>query len=125
MRQPVQIQRTVSPEVAKIVRTLMMAATRKGTPKAMLKGYSIAGKTGTADWYERGIKQETSKVTYVGMLPALQPKITILVKFDQPKNSRWASDNALPVFHDVAEMSAKILGIPPDLVDVGKVASKK
>lgn len=125
VRQPVQIQRTVSPEVAKIVRTLMMAATRKGTPKAMLTGYSIAGKTGTADWYERGIKQETSKVTYVGMLPALQPKITILVKFDQPKNSRWASDNALPVFHDVAEMSAKILGIPPDLVDVGKVASSK
>ena len=121
-RQPVPVQRTISPEVARIVRTLMMTATARGTPDALLKGYSIAGKTGTADWYERGIKQETTKVTYVGMVPAQQPRITILVKFDQPKNSRWASDNALPVFHDVAEMAVKILGIPPD--QVGSPKSK-
>lgn len=116
IRQPVPVQRTVSPEVARTVRMLMMAATRSGTPQALLKGYSIAGKTGTADWYERGIKQDTTKVTYVGMLPAEQPRITILVKFDQPGNSRWAADNALPVFHNVAEIAVKILGIPPDLI---------
>ena len=119
-RQPVQIQRTISVETARTVRTLMQAATKLGTPKALIKGYSIAGKTGTADWYERGIKQETTKVTYVGMVPASQPQITILVKFDQPKNSRWAADNTVPVFHDIAEMAVKVLAIPPDLVESAK-----
>lgn len=49
-----------------------------------------------------------------------QPQITILVKFDQPKNSRWAADNTVPVFHDIAEMAVKVLAIPPDLVESAK-----
>ncbi len=112
-RQIVPVQRVISPDVALRVRLLMAAATRKATPKALLDGYTVAGKTGTADWYENGIKQDSTYVTYIGMVPAEQPRITVLVKFDQPNAKyRWASDSTVPVFHDVAEKAVQVLGIP-------------
>ena len=113
LRQIVPVQRVVSPDVAQRVRRLMQQATHAATPKALLDGYTVAGKTGTADWYENGIKQDSTYVTYIGMVPAEQPRITILVKFDQPKAEfRWASDSTVPVFHDVAAKAVQVLGIP-------------
>ena len=112
-RQIVPVQRVISPDVAQRVRRLMQQATHAATPKALLDGYTVAGKTGTADWYENGIKQDSTYVTYIGMVPAEQPRITILVKFDQPKAEfRWASDSTVPVFHDVAAKAVQVLGIP-------------
>ncbi len=113
-RQIVRVQQVISPETAKTLRELMRKATFRATKKALLDGYSVAGKTGTADWTdETGKFQDTTFVTYVGMVPAEQPRITILVKFDQPKTSRWAADTTVPVFHDVAERAVQDLGIAP------------
>jgi cell division protein FtsI/penicillin-binding protein 2 len=118
-KRPTPIQRAVSPETARQVRALAAEATRRASPKALVKGYTVAGKTGTADWYLRGIKQNTTIVTYVGFLPAYEPRITILVKLDQP-TPKWAAYTALPVFHDMAERAVQILGIPPDIVQEEK-----
>ena len=120
--QVVKVQQVVSPETAKIVRELMYRATKRATKKVLLDGYTIAGKTGTADWYEAVTNKlmSTTFVTYVGMIPAEQPRITILVKFDEPKSSRWAADTTVPVFHDVAEKAVQVLGIPPSEVTNAK-----
>ena len=115
-KRPAPIQRVVSPETARQVRAVAAEATRLGTPAALVKGYTVAGKTGTADWYLRGVKQDTTIVTYVGFLPAAEPRITILVKLDQP-TPKWAGQTTIPVFHDVAERACQILGIPPDNVE--------
>ncbi|MCS7056222.1 MAG: penicillin-binding protein 2 [Thermoflexales bacterium] len=116
-KQPVPVARVLSAETARTMRQVMMRATRRGTPRALIPGYSVAGKTGTADWYLNGVKQETTIVTYVGFLPASAPRITILVKLDQPQTSRWAAPTTVPVFHDVAEYACRILDIPPDAAD--------
>jgi cell division protein FtsI (penicillin-binding protein 3) len=113
-KQPVEVARVISVETARALREVMMAAAQRGTPQAFVRGYTVAGKTGTADWYLRGVKQETTIVTYVGFLPADQPKITVLVKLDQPQSSRWAGPTTVPVFHDVAERACQILGIVPN-----------
>ncbi len=113
-RRPVQVAQVISKETARTMRRLMTAATRRAVPGALLPGYTVAGKTGTADWYKNGRKQDTTIVTYVGFLPARQPQITILVKLDQPRTSRWAAHTAVPVFRDVAEYACRALGIPPD-----------
>jgi len=113
-KQPVEVARVISVETARTLREVMTAATRRGTPRAFVKGYTVAGKTGTADCYLRGVKQETTIVTYVGFLPADQPQITILVKLDQPRSSKWAGPTTVPVFHDVAERACQILGIAPN-----------
>jgi cell division protein FtsI/penicillin-binding protein 2 len=114
-RQIVRVQQVVSVQTARTLRVEMVDATRFATPKAMLRGYSVAGKTGTADWYRNGLRQDSTYVTYVGMLPAAQPRITILVKFDRPrKEFRWAADSTVPVFRDVAEKAVQVLAIPPE-----------
>ncbi|GIV85176.1 MAG: peptidoglycan glycosyltransferase [Candidatus Roseilinea sp.] len=114
-KQPVPVVRVVSAQTARTLRQVMMRATRRGTPMALVAGYPVAGKTGTADWYLNGVKQETTLVTYVGFLPADDPRITILVKLDRPQSSRWAAPTTVPVFHDVAERACQILGIPPTM----------
>jgi cell division protein FtsI (penicillin-binding protein 3) len=119
-KRPTPIQRVVSPETARQLRQVSADATRTATPKALIKGYSVAGKTGTAQWYLRGVPQPTTIVTYVGFIPAYEPRITILVKFDQPKVSQWAANSTIPVFHDVAERACQILGVPPDVVQEAK-----
>jgi len=113
-KQPVPVAQVISKETARALRQLMTAATRRAVPGALPRGYAVAGKTGTADWYLNGKKQDTTIVTYVGFLPADRPQITILVKLDQPRTSRWAAHTVVPVFRDVAEYASRALGIPPD-----------
>jgi cell division protein FtsI (penicillin-binding protein 3) len=114
-KQPVPVARVISPQTARTLRDVMVTATRRGTPKALIKGYTVAGKTGTADWYLRGVLQETTIVTYVGFLPADNPQLTILVKLDQPRSSRWAAATTVPVFRDVAERACQVMGVPPNV----------
>lgn len=116
-KQPVQIQRVISPQTAQTLRKVMRSATQRGTPQALIKGYTVAGKTGTADWYLRGVKQDTTIVTYVGFLPTNSPELTILVKLDQPESSEWAAFTTVPVFRDVAERACQIIGIAPDVTE--------
>ncbi len=116
VKRPVMVQRVISAESAHQLKLIVAQATRSATPQAIPKGYTAAGKTGTATWYLRGIPQKTTIVTYVGWLPAQQPLITILTKFDQPLTDQFAAKTALPVFHDVAERVAQLMGIPPDAI---------
>ena len=113
-KQPTPMARVVSAQTARVMRKVMQTATRIGTPEALPRGYTAAGKTGTADWYLRGVKQDTTIVTFVGFLPALEPRLTILVKLDQPKKNRWAAYTTVPVFRRVAEYAAQVMGVPPD-----------
>ncbi len=115
-KQPVPKGRVISPATARTLRQVMAIATRRGTPKAEIAGYTVAGKTGTADWYLQGIKQDTTIVTYVGFVPAEDPQITVLVKLDQPSSSKWAAETTVPIFHDVAERACQILGVPPNVL---------
>jgi cell division protein FtsI/penicillin-binding protein 2 len=115
-KRPVMVQRVISAENARQLKLVIAEATRTATPQALPKGYTAAGKTGTATWYLRGIPQKTTIVTYIGWLPAQSPVITVLTKFDQPVTDQFAAKTALPVFHDVAERAAQILGIPPDVI---------
>ncbi len=112
-RQPVQARRVISKQTARIMRQLLAKATRRATPEALLPGYPVAGKTGTANWYRAGVKQKTTIVTYVGTLPADSPRLTILVKLDEPTVSPWAAVTTVPVFRDVAAYAVRLLGIPP------------
>lgn len=114
-RKPIMSQQAISPETAKVMREIATTATRLAAPDLRLSGYTVAGKTGTAQWYLRGVLQDTTIVTYAGWLPALDPRLTILVKLDQPASSIWAADTTIPVFIKVAQRAASLAGIPPDI----------
>jgi cell division protein FtsI/penicillin-binding protein 2 len=77
-------------------------------------GYTIAGKTGTAEIPTPfGYESNSSIVTFVGFLPADDPQISVLIRLDRPRDY-WASLVAAPVFQRLAERLVVALSIPPD-----------
>ncbi|MEO6061810.1 MAG: penicillin-binding protein 2 [Thermoflexales bacterium] len=112
---PVVRNQAVSPETSRQVRAILGEATRTASPEALIKGYSVAGKTGTAEQRPNGIPVPRPIHTYAGFFPASRPQITILVKLDYPKPA-FAKDTTIPVFHDVAERAAQMFNIAPDIV---------
>jgi cell division protein FtsI/penicillin-binding protein 2 len=113
-KQPVPLQRAISSETARLMRSIMRDATMRATPEIAPEGYTVAGKTGTAQYYRDGRIADDTFVSYVGFLPADNPRVTILIKLDQPTSSTWANKTTIDVFHDVAEHSVRLLGVPPD-----------
>ena len=84
--------------------------------RASVEGYTIAGKTGTAevpDLKNGGYLDEYIH-TFVGFAPAYDPKFIALIKLDNPKGIRFAESTVVPVFHDLAKFIFSYLEIPPD-----------
>ncbi|MCX7801072.1 MAG: penicillin-binding transpeptidase domain-containing protein, partial [Fimbriimonadales bacterium] len=80
--------------------------------KLRLKGYVLAGKTGTAE--KVGAKSKGYVSNFVGFVPAREPKALVLVMVDHPKRAYYGAAVAGPVFIDIAEAILQRFGIPPD-----------
>lgn len=87
----------------------------ESTNKAVVPGYKIAGKTGTASIpIPGGYDPVNTIASFVGYLPADNPQFVILVKLDKPQTSEWGSQVASPVFAAVAKQLVAMAGLPPD-----------
>ncbi len=113
--EPSTLGRPISAETAQIVTDMMVAVVRDGLEgRASLPGYTIAGKTGTAQIPTPvGYEPNTSIVTFVGFLPADDPVVSVLIKLDRP-SGYWGSRVAAPVFQSLAERLVIHMKIPPD-----------
>ncbi len=112
--QPSALGRPISAETARIVTEMMVAVVNDGVPAASLPGYTIAGKTGTAEIASPlGYENNASIVTFIGFLPADDPQVVVLIKLDRP-TGYWGSQVAAPVFHDLAERLVNLMEIPTD-----------
>jgi cell division protein FtsI/penicillin-binding protein 2 len=110
-------RRVVSRETAREMTELMRAVVERGTGKrASVRGYTTAGKTGTAKKVERGRYSETRYVaSFVGFAPATRPALAIAVMIDEPPYGRHhGGDAAAPIFARVVETLLPLLKIPPD-----------
>jgi len=108
--------RVVGPEVADRVLAMMRDVVRGGTgTKAQLDGYTVAGKTGTAQrpspagGYEPGGYVSS----FVGIVPADAPRLAILVMVDRPHGVYFGGDVAAPVFREIARQALWYLRVPP------------
>ncbi|GAA3535374.1 cell division protein FtsI [Aeromicrobium panaciterrae] len=110
--------RVVSKKAAATVTRMMEAVTAKdGTaPAAAIKGYRVAGKTGTA-WavdpvtgrYVRG----QNVVSFMGFAPADNPRFLTYIVLDRPYSNAGGGSTAAPVFHDVMSMALERFGVAP------------
>jgi len=101
---------------AKLIPMLVNAVENGSGRRAQIKGYTIAGKTGTAqvpDLKNGGYLDEYIH-TFVGFAPAYDPRFIALIKLDNPKGVRFAETTTVPVFHDLAQFIFSYLAIPPD-----------
>ncbi len=109
-------RRLLSEHTAKLVREMMeMAVADGGTgTQARIKDCDIAGKTGTSEKLSKNAKTNTRDYwtsSFVGYLPARNPKLLILVMVDEPKGKYYGGDVAAPAFRRIAEEIAPMLGV--------------
>jgi cell division protein FtsI/penicillin-binding protein 2 len=85
---------------------------------ALVPGYSLAGKTGTAEIYIPGLgyKSSATNTSFVGWGPTDDPQFLVYVWISKPSASIWGSEIAAPVFRKVVEKVVINQGIPPDSV---------
>lgn len=120
---PIQtLGRAAKPETARILRNALslVVTDEHGTAtKAATKNYTTAGKTGTAQKVDPGIKgyaKDKYIVSFVGFAPVGDPHLVIYVYVDEPREKPYYGGVwAAPVFSAIAERSLKYLNVAPDL----------
>ena len=115
--EPEVVRRVIKKETADQVTAMMESAVIKGRI-AGIEHFRVAGKTGTAFIPGRGGYEPEDQLieSYVGFLPASNPKATILVKLDRP-DKPLASLTVVPAFHTLALFVVNYYNIPPDNLD--------
>lgn len=115
---PKELRQVVTAETARIVRDMLMTVTEKGGTGtlAVVPGYRSAGKTGTAqkaDAATGNYSVDKRVASFVGFIPAEDPKLVILALLDEPKGQVYGGLIAAPIFSRVAAQTLQLLGIPP------------
>ena len=109
-----------SPISAETAHTLseMLALSLEGeSSQALLAGYRLAGKTGTAQIpTDFGYDAFHTNVSFIGWGPVDDPQFMIYIWMQKPSASIWSSETTAPVFSQVAEQTVIQLNIPPDIV---------
>ncbi len=84
---------------------------------ALVPGYRVAGKTGTAQIPVNGFYDDTAtNASFIGWGPVDDPQFMIYVWLERPEVSIWGSETAAPVFAEIAEKTVILLDIPPDTI---------
>lgn len=83
--------------------------------RAYIPGFQVAGKTGTAQKLEAGggYSHSRFRALFMGLLPASQPRLAILVMADEPRPYYYGGVVAAPVFRRVAERIIRYLDLKP------------
>jgi cell division protein FtsI/penicillin-binding protein 2 len=112
---PVVVRRTVSQETANTLTGMLVEALKRANSEALIPGYKVAGKTGTAEIPVPGGYHPTlTLASFAGYLPADDPQVLVLVIIDRPTTSRWGNTTAAPTFKRIAEQLVVLLNILPD-----------
>lgn len=114
---PESVRTVVSPGAARSIARIMTTSVDVNE-LARVSGFSIAGKTGTAqvpDFKKGGYTDEVIN-TFVGFGPTPNPRFVILVKIDEPEGAPPAGQTVLPVFRDLAQFILNYYQVPPDRI---------
>lgn len=121
--EPRPVNRVIRESTAKTLREMMRGVAAPGgtARRAAMKGYSVAGKTGTAQKSagRAGYLPGQYRATFCGMVPATHPEIVVLVTldFDQRRLYHQGGNSSGPVFRRIATKTMRYLMIPKDVPD--------
>ncbi|MBH0187343.1 MAG: penicillin-binding protein 2 [Nitrospira sp.] len=108
-------RRVISPETARTVTAILEGVVTDGTGgKAAIAGFRVAGKTGTAQKIDpRTGRYSASQFvsSFVGYVPANNPRLAMIVVIDEPRGESWGGTVAAPVFNRVGEQVLNYLGV--------------
>ena len=123
---PVRVRRVISDKTAREISLMLeRVVSSEGTGmRGALEKYRVAGKTGTSQKYDSKLEaysREKYTSSFIGFLPADNPKLSILVILDEPKKSIYGGTVAAPVFKKIAEQTLAYMGVTPAKEDVPAV----
>ena len=113
------ISRQVSQQMLDMLRGVVLEGT--GT-RAAIPGYTVAGKTGTAAKIDPNGRYSRSRyvASFVGLVPATNPKLVIMVMVDEPHGDIYGGVVAAPAFAEIARFNLQYFEIPPDAQQTAK-----
>jgi cell division protein FtsI (penicillin-binding protein 3) len=109
-------QRVISSRTSARLREMLEGVLAPGGTAAQVEvpGYTLAGKTGTAQKAKDGGYSKSDFVaSFAGFAPASDPQLLVTVVVDEPQGSYYGADVAAPAFGEIAEFALPHLGIPP------------
>lgn len=109
--------RVISAKVATEVREMLEGVLAPGgtASQVSVPGYTLAGKTGTAQVAENGGYSETNFIaSFIGMAPAQHPQFLAAVIVDEPQGEIYGGSVAAPAFGKIAEFALPYLGVPQE-----------
>ncbi|MDD3580989.1 MAG: penicillin-binding protein [Desulfobacca sp.] len=118
---PEPLRQVVSPSTAHKMLAIMRTVTETGGTgtEAVPPGYTVAGKTGTAQKLVGGRYSHSKfNALFIGMVPAEQPVLAIVVIIDEPKGAIYGGVVAAPVFREIAARTMRFLGYYPKIEPV-------
>ena len=115
-------RRVISEDTSSIVRGMLQGVVEgeEGTGElARIPGYSVAGKTGTAEKVdpETGLYGGGYFTSFVGFAPTDDPEYLTLVLVDDPQTTYWGEVVAAPAFQKVMSFTLSYMNVPPDRRD--------
>ena len=115
-------KRIIKPETAMTVRSIMEGVVLRGTARNTVKvpGYSVAGKTGTAQIFDFASRHytHTYNASFMGFMPIQNPELVVVVTLNGTSgDAGFGGAAAGPVFNVVAAEALRILDVPKDLPD--------
>ncbi|MCS7203541.1 MAG: penicillin-binding protein 2 [Thermodesulfovibrio sp.] len=124
-------ERIISENTAKTMKEILKKVTEEGgtAPLAKIDGNKVAGKTGTAQKYDLKVKRYSRDKyvsSFVGFIPADDPRIALIVVIHEPKGAYYGGVVAAPVFKAISDEALSYLNVPrEDAVQKGLVITLK
>ncbi|MBW3592557.1 MAG: penicillin-binding protein 2 [Actinobacteria bacterium] len=113
-------RRIISTKTARRLKHMLRGVVEDGSgTAAQVGGYTVAGKTGTAakpDPVRGGYSNSRYVSSFVGFVPATDPRLVVLVTVDEPRGVIWGGTVAAPAFAEIAGFALPYLEVPPDAV---------
>jgi cell division protein FtsI (penicillin-binding protein 3) len=108
--------RIIGQKAVNEVAQMMIDAAENGEAKwCRIPGFSVAGKTGTAQIPIAGhYDEEKTIASFIGFAPSDKPKFVMLVTLKSPQSSPWAAETAAPLWYSIAKDLFPYLGVQPE-----------
>jgi cell division protein FtsI/penicillin-binding protein 2 len=109
----------ISADTAHTITNMLHDSLIKESSTAVLDGYSIAGKTGTAQIpTSTGYDPDNINASFIGWGPIDDPRFLVYVWLEKPQSNKAASVVAAPIFKQVIGKLVVLMGIPPDVAGI-------
>jgi cell division protein FtsI/penicillin-binding protein 2 len=110
--------RPIKPATAATENEMLAESLERGEgSQALVDGYRVSGKTGTAQIpTPTGYDDQATIASFIGWGPVDDPQFIVLIKLDKPTASVWGSETAAPMFKQLVTRLVVLMQIPPDTV---------